>query len=154
MQRGRERQALSTFEYRGGGAVTGFTVGTVFTLSGHPDTALDGEYLLVSVRHRGRDTHAGDAPQAQEGDSTLEYENEFVCIPSSVPYRPALQTRKPRIHGIQSATVVGPADEEIWTDEHGRIRIQFHWDREGRRATSTSAPERPCESACRRETCA
>lgn len=81
VQRGRERQHLSTFQYRGSGVVTGFTVGTVFTLSGHPDAGLDGEYLLISIRHRGRDTHAGDAAHVSEDESTLEYENEFVCIP-------------------------------------------------------------------------
>ncbi|UJR78597.1 type VI secretion system Vgr family protein [Sandaracinus amylolyticus] len=132
IERGRERQALTTFEYRGDGAVTGFTVGTVFTLSGHPEPALDGEYLLIAVRHRGRDMHAGDAAQDGDGENELEYANEFVCIPSSVPHRPSQRTSKPRVHGIQTALVVGPSNEEIWTDVHGRIRVQFHWDRVGR----------------------
>src|SRR5205085_3733369 len=48
------------------------------------------------------------------------------------PYRPALVTPKPRIAGLQSALVVGPPGEEIHTDEFGRVRVQFHWDREGK----------------------
>ena len=51
--------------------------------------------------------------------------------PTSVPYRPETVTPKPRTQGPQTAVVVGPAGEEIWTDQYGRVKVQFHWDRVG-----------------------
>ncbi len=47
------------------------------------------------------------------------------------PYHPPKQTAKPHVHGVESAVVVGPKGQEIYTDEFGRVRVQFHWDREG-----------------------
>src|SRR5690606_10071361 len=55
------------------------------------------------------------------------------------PYRPVLRTPKPRIRGVQSAVVVGPAGKEIHTDEHGRVRLQFFWDRDGTFDDNSSA---------------
>jgi type VI secretion system secreted protein VgrG len=56
--------------------------------------------------------------------------NRFECIPLAVEWRPARRWPKPRITSMQTATVVGPSGEEIHTDIHGRIKVQFHWDRE------------------------
>jgi type VI secretion system secreted protein VgrG len=67
-----------------------------------------------------------------------EYRNEFVCIPANVPFRPARRTPRAIVQGAQTAIVVGPAGEEIFTDEHGRIKVQFHWDREGNRDDRSS----------------
>jgi type VI secretion system secreted protein VgrG len=53
-------------------------------------------------------------------------------------YRPARQTPQPVLSSIQTAVVVGPKGEEIYTDEHGRVKVQFHWDREGKRDENTS----------------
>jgi type VI secretion system secreted protein VgrG len=61
-----------------------------------------------------------------------EFSNEFSCIPFSVPYRAPRRTPKPFVQGAQTAIVVGPSGEEIYTDEFGRIKVQFHWDRQGR----------------------
>jgi type VI secretion system secreted protein VgrG len=95
-----------------------------------PEADFDQEYLLVKV------LHAGSSPQVLEEFSGAEkgqdYTNQFVCIPSSVNYRPQRTFNKPTIVGIQTAIVVGPPGEEIHTDKHGRIKIQFHWDREGK----------------------
>jgi type VI secretion system secreted protein VgrG len=55
-----------------------------------------------------------------------------------VPYRPALRTPKPRAQGVENATIVGPPGQEIHVDEFGRVRVQFHWDREGQRDASSS----------------
>src|SRR6185503_1113157 len=52
------------------------------------------------------------------------------AVSADVPYRPELCTPKPVVHGVESATVVGPAGEEIYTDEVGRVRVHCHWDRE------------------------
>ncbi len=89
--------------------------GATFTLTEHPDATFEGEYLLVSVEHSG--THEA-------------YQNRFHAIPSAVPFRPPRLTPAPCIAGAQTAIVVGPSGEEIHTDEHGRIKVRFHWDRE------------------------
>ncbi|HYH98419.1 type VI secretion system Vgr family protein [Hyalangium sp.] len=108
--------------------------GATFSLAEHPDDALNGDLLLVRVRHEGqRQEIAGDA-QALEGS----YRNEFLTLPSEVPYRPRRTTPRPSIPGIQTATVVGPSGEETQPEAHGRIKIQFHWDREGQRNEQSS----------------
>ncbi|MBN1843975.1 MAG: type VI secretion system tip protein VgrG, partial [Deltaproteobacteria bacterium] len=56
----------------------------------------------------------------------------FVAIPSSVTFRPERNTPKPVVEGVQTAIVAGPSGEEIYTDEHGRVKVQFHWDRQGK----------------------
>ena len=99
-----------------------------FTLKDHPRADLDQEYLITQV------TCEGTQPQVlQEGASGegSRYNNQFQCIPSSVPYRPEINTYKPMITGIQTAIVSGPQGEEIYTDEFGRVKVQFHWDRQG-----------------------
>jgi type VI secretion system secreted protein VgrG len=88
------------------------------------------EYLLTSVVHEGS--------QPWEGESPVVYGNTFTCIPFSVPFRPPLKTHKPFIHGSQTAMVTGPAGEEIHTDKYGRVKVQFHWDREGKRDENTT----------------
>lgn len=106
---------------RGTGTATLLAPGLTFDLLDHPQEELGGEYLVVSVEHRfgDLDGSGSDAP----------YVNEFECIPASVAWRPERRRPKPRISGIQTATVVGPG--EIFTDEHGRIKVQFPWDRGG-----------------------
>ncbi len=61
----------------------------------------------------------------------LDYSNRFQCIPSETSFRAPSRTVKPVVDGPQTAIVVGPAGEEIYTDEYGRVKVQFHWDREG-----------------------
>lgn len=93
------------------------------------------KYLVLSVRHRGAQ------PQAHEiGGVGLDsgYSNEFECIPADVPFRPAEWPGRPEMRGVQTAIVVGPAGEEVHTDEHGRVKVQFHWDRQGKRDEHSS----------------
>jgi len=108
--------------------------GATFSLAEHPDTELNGELLLVRVRHEGQRQEMAGAAQALEGS----YRNELLTLPSGVPYRPRRTTRRPAIPGIQTATVVGPSGEETQPDAHGRIKVQFHWDREGQRNEQSS----------------
>lgn len=110
--------------------------GHVFFLEEHPIDGLDGEYLLVSVRHRGRQPEVLACGSA--GERRKEYHNEFTCIPAEATFRPACKTARARVPGPQTATVVGPAGEEIHADEHGRVKVQFPWDREGRRDDRSS----------------
>ncbi|MCC6552293.1 MAG: type VI secretion system tip protein VgrG, partial [Polyangiaceae bacterium] len=66
------------------------------------------------------------------------YENRFRLIPADVPFRSAEHTPKPTTRGVQTAIVVGPPGEEIYTDEFGRVKVQFHWDRQGKRDDRSS----------------
>ena len=66
------------------------------------------------------------------------YYNSFTCIPVSLPYRPQRITPRPVVQGTQTAVVVGPAGEEIFTDKYGRVKVQFHWDREGKNDANSS----------------
>ncbi len=112
-------------------------VGSTFTLDEYLVAALNRDYLLLSIRHVGRQPEALTFEQATS-DSKEAYRNEFLCIPFQVPYRPQRLTPRPTISGAQTAIVVGPPGEEIHTDEHGRIKVQFHWDREGQNNDKSS----------------
>jgi type VI secretion system secreted protein VgrG len=105
--------------------------GHTFELTEHPDSTLNRKYLPISVRHTGHQSEGlvfeQATPRSKEG-----YHNEFLCQPAQVPFRPPRVTMRPVIAGAQTAIVVGPPGEEIHTDEHGRIKVQFHWDREGK----------------------
>ncbi len=104
--------------------------GHTFKLAEHPVGGFNRKYLLLSVRHVGKQPEVLTVEQTMS-DSKEGYRNEFLCMPAQVPYRPPRNTPRPTIAGAQTAIVVGPAGEEIHTDEHGRIKVQFHWDREG-----------------------
>jgi type VI secretion system secreted protein VgrG len=111
---------------RGRGNLLAMTAGATFEVEGHPNPHLEGAYLATRVVHR------AEIPAADlhETGSVARYENEVEAVPLHRPWRPRLR-RKPRIHGPQLATVVGPAGEDIHTDVHGRVKVWLHWDREG-----------------------
>lgn len=98
--------------------------GRRFTLAGHPSATLNRQWQVVSS------TLSGDQPQALHGNqgtgTTLS--NECEVIPADRTWRSRTPS-KPRVDGPQSAIVTGPAGEEIFCDEHGRVRVKFHWDR-------------------------
>lgn len=94
-----------------------FTPATQFTLSQHFVNSLNTTFVIRRVYHRA----ANDA-----------YANTFEAFALSIPYRPELKTPRPRVVGCETALVVGPKGEEIWTDSYGRIKIQFPWDRDGK----------------------
>jgi len=91
------------------------------------------EYVITGIRHTGSQSYA-----MSERDAESAYKNEFTCLPDHVPYRPPRCTRKPGIEGVQTAIVVGPKGEEIYPDQYGRVKVQFHWDREGKRDENSS----------------
>jgi type VI secretion system secreted protein VgrG len=112
---------------RGFGNVTGFGPGRKFSLSEHQRPDMDREYLIRRI------VHVGDAPEVMmgEGGSGPRYQNRFECLvfDSNKPFRPLPVTPRPRIYGPQTAIVTGPDGEEIHTDEHGRVKVRFDWDR-------------------------
>lgn len=109
-----------------------FTSGYRFQLTHHyrADTS-DKDYLLTYIEHEASvPSYTGSTPKSSEHEPT--YINYFKCIPHSVVFRPVRNAAKPVISGTQTAFVVGPKGEEIYTDQHGRIKVQFHWDRDGK----------------------
>jgi type VI secretion system secreted protein VgrG len=110
-----------------------FYAGGKFNLKKHAVKQEQGEYIITSIRHSARD---GSYLSGHDSDS--KYTNDFTCIPEAVHFRPPLCRKKPSMQGPQSATVVGPKGEEIYIDKYGRIKVQFHWDREGERNENSS----------------
>jgi type VI secretion system secreted protein VgrG len=100
--------------------------GEVFAMSGHPKTDISAPHRLLGIELRIDGTVGGD------------WSVTGRAVPAEAPHRPAKVTPRPRIGGVQSAIVVGPKGEEIHTDELGRVRVQFHWDREGKRDDHSS----------------
>ncbi|SFP54205.1 type VI secretion system secreted protein VgrG [Ectopseudomonas composti] len=93
-----------------------------FTLTGHDDASLNIDWVVTAVTHDASHEH---------------YRNRFEAIPKATAYRPPRLTPKPRMH-TQTAQVVGKSGEEIWTDQYGRIKIQFPWDRDSKNDETSS----------------
>lgn len=94
---------------------------------------LNGQYLLTSVQQV-----ISNADGSRSNSGEYSYQNSFEIMPDSLPFRPERVTDKPRIQGTQTAVVTGPANEEIFTDKFGRVKVKFHWDREGKRDLDSS----------------
>ncbi|MEE5083038.1 type VI secretion system tip protein VgrG [Pseudomonas alliivorans] len=101
--------------------------GYTFELTQHYEhdagTAEDRQFLIMTVEHRGSNNYTTG--------SQAGYANKFYCVRKKIKFRPQLDTLKPEITGPQTAIIVGPPGEEIYTDEMGRVKVQFHWDRYG-----------------------
>ena len=143
--------------YEAKGNVRTVMPGRSFTLDGHfsavplpaepgqpaARSIADREYLILSVAHQATNNYQ----LGREGTSV--YECSFSCMRKSVPWRPGIgfNSKETLITGTQSAIVVGPAGKEIYTDQYGRIKVQFHWDRKGKRDAGSSCWMRVA-SAC------
>ncbi|PLY35781.1 type VI secretion system tip protein VgrG [Pectobacterium carotovorum] len=111
----------------GGSNCAGLMPGNTFTLTEHPNAALNAVWQTVSV------THVGQQPQALEEESGGEpttMSNSFTVVKGTTTWRAAMPY-KPMVDGPQIATVVGPTGEEIYCDQYGRVKLQFPWDRYG-----------------------
>lgn len=114
----------------------GFSPGSRFTLQEHHDQSeAGGKWVITSVEHR---ANLGGSYISGVSHENEIYRNSFHAIPSTVVFRPARVRLKPRLMGIQSAVVTGPDGDEIHTDKYGRIKIQFHWDRKGKKNDKSS----------------
>ena len=118
---------------RGASTCRAFQSGYRFDLKKHYRADANQTYTLASVHHSARmgGFHSGEA-------EAFEYHNTFLALPHRVPFRPPRASRRPVIRGSQTALVVGKSGEEIWTDKHGRVKVQFHWDREGKKNEDSS----------------
>jgi len=131
-----QEQTVPGTVIQGGGGCRYFSSGYQFKLEDHYRADLNQAYVLTSVRHMA--TQGGSYQVGSPAGEELTYRNSFECIPFSTPYRPPRVTPEPFVQGCQTAVVVGPAGEEIYTDKHGRVKVQFHWDREGKRNENSS----------------
>jgi len=114
----------------GAGVCRAFAPGYKFELHEHYRPDMNASYVLTEVQH---EATVGDS-YTYEGDQKGEkYTNKFACIPAEVPFRPPRTAPKPFVQGPQPAVVVGRSGEEIYTDEFGRVKVQFFWDRVGKK---------------------
>jgi len=121
--------------YTGEGDPRGVCAGVRFTLRGHPRQDLQKEYLTVATEFR---IESNPFETAEEADNNFVYEAKLTAIPSAEPYRSPAITARPCVQGPQTAIVVGPSGEEIYTDKYGRVKVQFHWDRYGKADENSS----------------
>ncbi|MLQ34778.1 type VI secretion system tip protein VgrG [Salmonella enterica subsp. enterica] len=117
----------------GGGNIRTLMTGYTFTLENYPTAEVNQEYLLMqtllfvqdNAQHSGQDQH-------------FTFSTRFELHPTREVYRPQRTVSKPHTKGPQSAIVTGPAGQEIWTDQYGRVKVQFGWDRYGKMDENSS----------------
>jgi len=120
---------------RGEGDAMGLACGALFTLTNFPREDQNMEYLIVGTAL----TLQSDAFESAAGGAGVTGASiAFTATDAQVPFRPPRLTPKPVVQGPQTAVVVGQSGEEIWTDEYGRVKVQFHWDRQGERDENSS----------------
>ncbi|NQY50177.1 MAG: type VI secretion system tip protein VgrG [Colwellia sp.] len=117
----------------GASSCSGFSAGQFFSLLKHEAKSEMGKYLLLSVHHQ-----ASDASYFSSQDGDDQYSNSFSCMPLENMYRPPMVYTRPVMYGPQSALVTGPKGEEIYIDDFGRIKVQFMWDRDGKKDENSS----------------
>jgi type VI secretion system secreted protein VgrG len=117
---------------QGSGHLRNVVCGTTFTLQGFAQHAANREYLVTGASFEAR-----EADQAS-GTAGFRIRTEFNVQPSSVVFRAERSVSKPHTRGPQTAIVTGPAGHEIWTDQYGRVKVKFHWDRSAARDQNSS----------------
>lgn len=111
----------------------GISVGHTFSLELHPRSDQNREYLITST-----DIHFGINAYESAGGAGATFDCSFECTPADEQFRTPRDTPKPIVQGLQTAKVVGPAGDEIFTDEYGRVKVHFHWDRYGKQNENDS----------------
>ncbi|WP_299747012.1 type VI secretion system tip protein TssI/VgrG [uncultured Tateyamaria sp.] len=141
--------AAQVHRARAVGSVRQMAVGAKFRLNKHPRKAENSEYLVVRARHQiqldvmveDRDIVEAILGPVLDFDADTNpdlYRCNIEVQPAREPYRSGQHTPRPENPGVQTAVVVGKAGEEVWTDTFGRVKIQFHWDRDGKRDEKSS----------------
>ncbi|HCT4770602.1 TPA: type VI secretion system tip protein VgrG, partial [Pseudomonas aeruginosa] len=110
--------------------------GHFLEIAEHPRAEWNDLWLLSEIFHEGKqpqvlEENVTSDTSASTDDFQQGYRNRFLATPWEVFFRPPLEHPKPRVLGSQTAVVTGPPGEEIHCDRYGRVRVQFHWDREG-----------------------
>jgi type VI secretion system secreted protein VgrG len=109
---------------RGTGTCRAFRAGAKFTLTGHSRSDVNADYVLIRLSWR--------------ADQSTVYTSSFEAIPATVEFHPPRITPRPKIVGTQTAVVTGKSGEEIWTDQYGRVTVQFFWDQVGQNDEKSS----------------
>lgn len=109
--------------------IRGTACGALFAMADYPQAAQNTDYLITSTTINVVGEDYTTTPI--EGQKLEPFKCSFSAIRKTAQFRSQSVTPKPFVHGPQTATVVGPSGEEIHTDEYGRIKVQFHWDRYG-----------------------
>ncbi len=112
----------------GTGSARQLQPGYRFDLDNHPDHQANQGYLITSVQQIVRQPQVLNEQSSNE--ESYSYQGSFTAIPEQIQYQSPVKP-KPSVNGVQTAIVTGPEGEEIYTDEYGRVKVQFHWDREG-----------------------
>lgn len=121
-----EELQMAHEQVQGRANARGIAVGSLFSLTGYAREDQNREYLVVSATHQ---VESDIYASGSEADATPAYTCHFSALNSKQPFRPSRATPKPMVQGPQTAIVVGPAGEEIYTDKYGRVKVSFHWDR-------------------------
>jgi type VI secretion system secreted protein VgrG len=135
-----EQEAVTAVEIHGASTCRQLMPGFKFTMETLRGDTLgsglkaDGTYVVTSVNH----SAVAPADQRSGTPEAFRYSNKFTAIPVGLPFRPQRVTPKPRVPGSQTAVVCGPKGQEIFTDKYGRVKVQFHWDREGKSDADSS----------------
>ncbi|EPF5869173.1 type VI secretion system tip protein TssI/VgrG [Morganella morganii] len=127
-----EEQGCLGSRAAGSGEIRSVVCGTTFTLENYPQSKANREYLVISNQLR-----ATEINQQSDSDDFSIY-TSFVVQPTTKVYRPPQTITKPFTHGPQTALVVGPEGETVWTDEYGRVKVRFMWDRYGKNTDADS----------------
>ncbi|MDI1448342.1 type VI secretion system tip protein TssI/VgrG [Polyangium sp. 6x1] len=131
-----EQHRRNAVHGEGTSTVRHLSPGRRFHLDAETNPSLSQEYVATRVEHEGHTPELTSTTVSTEAGPRV-YQNRFECVPASVVFRPKRPRRSLR-QVLESATVVGPEGEEIYTDEHGRIKVQFHWDLDGKRNEHSS----------------
>ncbi|EKS6886569.1 type VI secretion system tip protein VgrG [Enterobacter bugandensis] len=118
-----ERWQVEHQQIQATATAAGIAPGHTFTLTNAPFFSDNGEYLVTAAGYHFEENRYAS------GEGETIHRTDFTVIPSAVVYRPAQSTAWPRTYGPQTAKVVGPKGESIWTDKYGRVKVKFHWDR-------------------------
>jgi type VI secretion system secreted protein VgrG len=123
-----EKRGAQSESYQGAGNLIELRAGVRFALTEHPRSVFNQEYLVTS---RSVELHAHQL-RSGAGEPETRCHSNLTAVEVRQPFRAEQRTPEPVVQGPQTAWVVGPADQEIWTDSLGRVKVQFHWDRLGR----------------------
>ncbi|WP_420258896.1 type VI secretion system Vgr family protein, partial [Enterobacter intestinihominis] len=118
-----ERWQVEHQQIQATATAAGIAPGHIFTLTNAPFFSDNGEYLVTAAGYHFEENRYAS------GEGETIHRTDFTVIPASVSYRPAQSTAWPRTYGPQTAKVVRPQGESIWTDKYGRVKVKFHWDR-------------------------
>ena len=135
-----EEEQASHARIRAHARLRAIAPGYLFTLNNCPRVVENRAFLIVGVGYRLQE--GGYAT----GSSEARYDFDFIAQPAALPYRAPSITPVPKASGPQTAVVVGPAGQEIWTDRYGRVKLQFRWDRYGTRDENSSCWVRVSEA--------